>query len=133
MIKFKFVSNGIIAQERRKWLNKKCQALPLPFMLDDIKPGTFSSSIMKRLRSAQKDGMIIDLRKGIGYQIGIQVINKEDRQDVKNDIANLKRKITRLAKSDDVKDYITSLRKLIIMSNWRYSVSFCSMNGIVIK
>lgn len=133
MIKFKFVSNGIVAQERRKWLNKKCQELPLPFMLNDIKPRTFSPSIMKRLRSAQKDGMIIDFRKGRGYRIGIQVINKEDRQDVKNDIANLKRKITRLAKSNDVKNYIASLRKLIRMSKWKYSVSFCSMNGIVIK
>ena|ERR1700743_1648689 len=111
MIKFKLISVGISPQERKNYL-PKCKKLPMPFTLNDVKPGMFSDAILKRLKSAKKHGMEIPIRRGGGYYLAIEVINKDDLKSRKNNEANLKRKIKRLMKKEDVIDFWNTLLDL---------------------
>jgi hypothetical protein len=113
MIKYKIESHGIIRP--KDWLNPLCKKLPSRFRITDIKPGMFSDSVVKRIKSATRHGARITLRKGNGYHIFISRINVKDQNNQKKKLINLKKIATRLSKSKDVLAYFNTISKIKTM------------------
>lgn len=113
MIKFKIESFGIFKGPAKNFLNTSCKELSNIFTLSDVQfGGYFSISILKKLATVKKHDAKITLRKGRGYHIFIRVINKEDAENRKKNLANMKRLAVKLSKSEDVKDYYNIVRKI---------------------
>jgi hypothetical protein len=76
---FRFFSEGMAPNSRKKYLNPACKNLPTLFSMSDIKPGMFSPYLIKRLASAQHGTRIIVLRIGPWRhaKIGVQAIDKD--------------------------------------------------------
>lgn len=124
MIKFKLISQGINANQRKAWLSPKCKTLKIPFILSDIKPGMFNKSVMKRLRQAKEHGTRIILRKGKmggGYFIGIQVINKVSQLEQNKNITQLKRRYSILLKDTLILEFMDIREKLRNNGIWNLS------------
>lgn len=120
MIKFRLVSEGISPNDRRRWLPKKARSLPALFTFDQVPAGAFSKSVMKRLRSAKKDGAYIHLRGGRRYSLGIVVINKEQRAQKKSadrsSLQKASRRLKALSKDETVKEFLSSLLSVVKLS-----------------
>jgi hypothetical protein len=94
MKQFRFRSYGMAPSSMKKFLPTPCATLPSPFTLKDIKSGSFSPSIMKRLKSAQHGTTIKVKTIWRGGDIWIKVIDKEAHK------AAMKKK---MAKIKDIK------------------------------
>ena len=66
----------------------------------------FSQSVIKKLQTVQKHGTKITLRKGRGYFIGIQVINKISEKEQKKNVRALKRRHTQLLNEKLIKEFL---------------------------
>jgi hypothetical protein len=120
MKRFKFVSNYVSTNQIKDWLSPKTKALKIPFKLEDIQPGTFSKSVMKRLMSA-KDGTRVIVRKGRGYWIAIEVVEnrKENKKGLKKQVAAIKRRMTILTKTSDDLREMRELQSKLTNLEWQ--------------
>lgn len=119
MKKFKFVSSGFYGSPK-DWLDPKYKRLPNPFSMKDIPSGMFSPFMFKKLNSAKKDGLLIKMREGRGYFVGIQVIDKKARDNKKkkdnSDLRSLGKRMKALQKSADVKELLQVVSKIVSLS-----------------
>ena len=129
MKQFKFFSEGISHNTRKKYLNDSCKELPNTFTEVDIKPNMFSPSVTKRLLSAKKHGTKIILKKIKAIIVGVIIINKDEyKKDMGKKISKiniLKNKMKDLSLSGDVKQYIKCLAKISTLSNNNYLRESC--------
>lgn len=125
MIKFKFYQDCCGPALRKHHLPDS-KYLPTIFTLADIKPGMFSPSVMKRLRSAKKDGSKIVVKTGrrngngwvnYSWEFGLQVINEEDRKLQQAKINKLKSEIIKLSKTQEVQLFFELAKKLRGLDN----------------
>ena len=127
---FRFFSEGMAPNSRKKYLNPACKNLPTLFSMSDIKPGMFSPYLIKRLASAQHGTRIIVLRIGPWRhaKIGVQAIDKDahklsmSRRSKR--IKALKKKLKSL--SNDVNKYLEQLHLLSKISGDLHLQSACS-------
>lgn len=127
---FRFFSEGMAPNSRKKYLSPACKSLPHIFTVADIKPGMFSPYLIKRLMSAQHGTRIIVLRIGPWRhaKIGVQAIDKDahklsmSRRSKR--IRALKKKLKLL--SNDVNKYLEQLHLLSKVSGDLHLQSACS-------
>jgi len=123
MVQFKFIGRGQAKGCAKDWVDAKYRELPYTFSITNSNITLFSPSIIKRLQSIKKHGVIIPLRKGRGYFIGIQAINKAQHlSKKKSDAAKLRqlgKKIKLLQNKSDVKEFIETLSQAIGLSKNR--------------
>ena len=127
MVKFRIVGLYQARRNTKKWLNEKAQKLPYYFTFEQIEEGTFSKSVMKRLKTAYYPLTKIKVMAGRGYLIYIQVINKKELSITKKKESKLKgqckKELREIMKDNNVKKFcklIGKVAKTQDMRNMKY-------------